>query len=217
MIRLQVNEGLSKEYGWAVTKTSDYSELYLSWIPSLSNLKELTLSKFSINPGVRALFKNPMAKVTNLKFDNTVSMFDEPFLRKMHLAFPALTHFDYVQDRSDRGDLSGTGWCVRDLLSNLKSLAKVKHLSISETDVLLISNPVEFDEDKILALLGAALKIIDSKFPKNSTEIDLREQNFGYRIRKEKDKRPVLAEREIFYKQIVPKLPEIQDIDGVYR
>ena len=87
--------------------------------------------------------------------------------KEMNVAFPALTYFDYVQDRTDRGELSGTGWSVRDLLSNLKSLAKVKHLSISETDVLLISNPVEFDEDRILTLLKAALRIIDRKFPKN--------------------------------------------------
>ena len=78
---------------------------------------------------------------------------------------------------------------------------------------------MEVEEEKCLESFKRAFDIIDKKFPKENTEIELRDEKYGFWIKKEKGLPPIKYESQAmknWIRQIVPENhstePSIQEI-----
>ena len=113
---------------------------------------------------------------------------DHKFLMDLHKLFPALEKLEYDGDGDDFPEYF---WDVEILPDVLESLGKVKKLSISRV-VIIFHDPVEnghikdAEEETSLEVFNKAFDIIDKKFPRESTEIELVDKENWFWIKKEK-------------------------------
>ena len=132
--------------------------------------------------------------------DHSTSIFENmEFMLTLRIAFPALENFEYIGFALWVEGDENYPWEIDKFLSILKILGDVKKLSIEEChipfpaylDMVHSRKGSEKEEQKRLQLFNEAFEIIDKRFPKDTTEIELREEQYGLWIKKEMGQSPV--------------------------
>jgi len=128
-------------------------------------------------------YNNPMVKLKHLKF-NSRGIFDQAeFLMKLHTTFPALESFTYEGQGIWR-----TVWTLETIVGVLESLGNVKNLKISNVMIVLQKSSVQ--EESLMGIFARVVDVIEEKFPKNSTQFLIREDESKSVITKEEGKSP---------------------------
>ena len=179
--------------------SSGLSGYHFSWISSLPSIKELILLDLYHDwPNV----EDPLFKLKNLKslkIDDTMFR-DHKFLMDLHKLFPALEKLEYDGDGDDFPEYF---WDVEILPDVLESLGKVKKLSVSGINIIFHDSEENghmkiAEEETSLEVFNKAFDIIDKKFPRESTEIELFDKENWFWIKKEKGTPPVKYETEAY-------------------
>ena len=124
---------------------------------------------------------------------------DETFLINLHATYPALENFEY--DGNDHDPPAST-WNTNILPSVLEFLGSMKSLSISDCVIVFHQHRLtvfKAEEDKweiedvetCLQSFEKAFDIIEKKFPMETTEIEIHDEEYGFWIKKEKGKPPM--------------------------
>lgn len=170
----------------------------LTWIPRLTNLEELSFTSGDFlkrqQNHLDMFYNNPMAKLKHLKFNSRGTLiFDQAeFLMKLHTTFPALESFTYEGTLTYEGQgIWRTVWTLETIVGVLESLGNVKNLKISNVMIVLKKSPVQ--EKSLMDIFAKVVNVIKEKFPKNSTQFLIREDESKSVITKEEGKLPWIS------------------------
>ena len=170
-------------------------DFYISWIPCLKNLEELTIQALLCFPSFESFRENPMMKLKRLKIDDSMVGIQDLF-SEIHTSFPALESFEHINSDIAINHLNSVLFSVRGVKNLTISTTRTGYNNVAGTEWLF--------EEKSLCLetFKLAFQIIDQTFSKDNTEIELHEKVHGLWIKKEKGKSPELILEENILKNL---------------
>ena len=101
---------------------------------------------------------------------------------KLHTTFPALESFTFEGPEYWRNL-----WSLKTIVGVLESLGNVKNLNISNLMIILKKSS---QQEALIDIFARIIYVIEEKFPKNSTEFLIREDESKSMIMKEEGKSP---------------------------
>ena len=175
----------------------------MDWIAKLEKLEILKLESFRFHDteiDIKDFTGKMFGKLTKLKsleLDDCSLSYETDFLLNINEIIPSLQTL-LMRTENDTSYPMYIGY----LVEVLDSISNIKKLCIEESypPVFYLVNNMDFprtlpnnlDEDQTKAIFQTAMDIINKKFPIDSTGIEIVDSEYGWTIKKEKDKPPTM-------------------------
>ena len=177
----------------------------MDWIASLEKLEILRLESFrfydkeiDVEDFTRKMF-GKLNKLKSLELDDCSLSYETDFLLNINEIIPSLQTL-LMRTEND----PSYPMYIGHLVEVLDSISNIKNLCIEESwppVFYLVNNkdfprtmPDNLDEEQTKAIFQTAMDIINKKFPIDSTGIEILDSEYGWTIKKEKEKPPTMTQ-----------------------
>jgi len=183
----------------------DFNLEDMDWIANLEKLENLKLESFrfydkeiDIEDFTGKMFGN-LTKLKSLELDDCSLMYETDFLLNINEIIPSLQTL-LMRTEND----PSYPMYIGHLVEVLDSISNIKNLCIEESwppVFYLVNNqdfprtmPDNLDEEQTKAIFQTAMDIINKKFPIDSSGIEILDSEYGWTIKKEKEKPPTMSQ-----------------------
>ena len=142
------------------------------------------------------LVLGPLTHLKSLDLNDCALMYEHDFLMNIHKIIPSLESLVI----NNRNLSMPVPMEINYLIEVLDSIGNIKDLAIEDSDFQYILSNKEFcrhilkdlNEDQTKDVFERAMDVINKKFPINSTAFEILDTEYGWSIKKEREKAPTM-------------------------